>query len=69
VALAQVVVVEGGGKQLVDQLRGGPAAGAVGHVDAAVFEVERAQVVFLAVMSGFGSLEPVHYIVIATHGQ
>jgi hypothetical protein len=51
VALAQVVVVKGVGKQLVDQLCSGTAPGTVGHVDVAVFEVDRAQVVFLLDMA------------------
>jgi hypothetical protein len=44
VALAQELVVEGGGKQLLDQLRGGATAGAVVQVDTAVLEVDRALV-------------------------
>ena len=47
VALEQVFVVEGGREQLLDQLRRGAAAGAVVHVDAAVLEVDRADVVGL----------------------
>jgi hypothetical protein len=47
VALAQELVVEGLREQLVDQLRRGTAAGAVVHVDAALLEVQRAEVVLL----------------------
>jgi hypothetical protein len=47
VALEQVFVVEGGREQLLDQLRRGAAARAVVHVDAAVLEVDRADVVGL----------------------
>ena len=47
VALAQVLVVEGAREQLFDQLRRGAPAGAVVHVDAAVPEVERPDVVLL----------------------
>ena len=44
VALEQVVVVEGAGEQFVDQLCAHTAPRAVVHVDAAVFEVDGAQV-------------------------
>ena len=44
VALRQPLVVEGGGEQLLDELRHRPPAGAVREVDAAVPEVERADV-------------------------
>lgn len=47
VALAQELVVELAQEQLLDQLRTGAAARAVVHVDAAVLEVERADVVGL----------------------
>jgi hydrogenase expression/formation protein HypE len=44
VALRQPLVGEGGGEQLLDELRHGPPAGAVRQVDAAVADVERAHV-------------------------
>ena len=46
VALAQVVVVEGAGEQLVDELRAGAPPGAVRHVHAALLEVDGTDVVF-----------------------
>jgi hypothetical protein len=48
VALAQRRVVEGAGKQLLDQLQAGAAAGAVVHVDPTLLQIERADVIRLA---------------------
>jgi hypothetical protein len=47
VTLAQILIVKRDGKELVDQLRGCAATGAVRHVDASVFEVDRTQIIFL----------------------
>ncbi len=45
VALRQPLVGEGAGEELLDQLRHRAAAAAVGHVDPAVLEVDRPDVV------------------------
>jgi hypothetical protein len=47
---AQPVVVEGGEEQLLDQLRHRPPAAAVGHVHAAVLEIDGADVAFAYVV-------------------
>jgi len=44
VALAEPGIIEGGEKDFFDQLGGGPATGAVAHVDAAVAEIQRPNV-------------------------
>ena len=61
VALAQVFVVEGTGEQFVDQLRCHTAPCTVRHVDAAMLEIDRADVVFAlahAVTTGISRKRP-----------
>ncbi|MCY1541437.1 hypothetical protein D9M68_771310 [compost metagenome] len=67
VTLAQEWVVEGREEQLLDQLRCGLAARAVAHVDAAVFDVERPDVVFLHRLGG-GRLAGTGLVVFGSHG-